>query len=43
MLPGPGGVLDQAAMTVAQVEIVLGTWGRMQAKRDERERVRWKQ
>lgn len=42
MLPGPGGVLDQAAMTVAQVEIVLGTWGRMQAKRDEREREKYR-
>lgn len=39
MLPEPGGVADQAAITVAAVEIVLATWAKMEAARWERERA----
>jgi hypothetical protein len=41
MMPEAGGVADQAAVTVAAIEVVLATWGKMQAVRDERERARW--
>lgn len=35
LLPGPGGVQDQAAWTVHAIEIVLGAWLKLQAARDE--------
>lgn len=35
VLPEPGGVNDQAAVTVQSIEIVLATWSKLQAKRDE--------
>ena len=30
-LPGPGGVQDQPAWTVAAIELVTGAWGKMEA------------
>lgn len=37
-LPGPGGIGDQAAFTVAAIEVVLTAWQKMEAARWERER-----
>lgn len=31
VLPGPGGVQDQAAWTISAIETVTGTWARMEA------------
>lgn len=36
VLPEAGGVQDQAAWTVAAVDIVLGAWGRMRAAEDKK-------
>ena len=30
-LPGPGGVQDQPAWTVAAIEVVTGAWAKMEA------------
>lgn len=38
MLPEAGGVQDQAAFTVAAVEVVLTAWGKIQADRDRKKR-----
>jgi hypothetical protein len=38
VLPEAGGVNDQAASTVAAIEIVLTAWAKMQAARDEKNR-----
>ncbi|MBB3991338.1 hypothetical protein [Croceicoccus naphthovorans] len=35
VLPEPGGVQDQAAMTVTSIEIVLVAWSKLQAARDK--------
>lgn len=33
VLPDPGGLNDQAARTAAAVQVVLGTWGALEADR----------
>lgn len=38
LLPEAGGVQDQAAWTVAAVEVVLGAWGKMRAQRDRKDK-----
>lgn len=38
VLPGPGGLQNQAARTVAAIEIILSAWGKLQAERDKRNR-----
>ena len=40
-MPEAGGVADQAAITVAAIEVVLGTWAKMEAVRMQREREKW--
>lgn len=40
MMPEGGGASEQAAWTVAAIEIVLATWQKMQAAADERNRPR---
>lgn len=37
-LPEAGGIHDQAAMTVASIEIVLSAWSKMRAAADKRKR-----
>lgn len=36
VLPEPGGLADQAALTVAVIETVLSAWAKLQAERDKR-------
>lgn len=38
VLPEPGGMHDQAAMTVASIEIVLAAWAKLRAERERRNR-----
>lgn len=35
-LPDPGGVQQQAAFTVAAIELIQSVWAKMQAARDEK-------
>lgn len=36
VLPEPGGVQDQAASTVAAIEIILSAWAKLRADRDRK-------
>ena len=38
VLPEPGGTQDQAALTVAAIEIILSTWGLLRAAADRKNR-----
>lgn len=38
VLPGPGGVQDQAALTVAAIDVVLTAWAKLEAARDQKQK-----